>query len=134
MIPSYVCTHALPISSLLSLFPLCHTVQANIFSFHHRNDTPLNFTRWCELLQVLAQIIVGCHSLQRSVRTLHLLLLPLLHLLLHTAATHATTTPVLYGLTRVKNSPSCSGAPSGCTQLVHMNSHNGTLTKKGSRN
>lgn len=61
----------------------------------------------------------------------HLLLLPLLHLLLHTAATHATTTPVLYGLTRVKNSPSCSGAPSGCTQLVHINSHNGTLTKKG---
>ena len=58
----------------------------------------------------------------------HLLLL---FFTLFTATTNATTTPVLYGLTRVKNSPSCSGAPSGCTQLVHINPDNGTLTKKG---
>jgi hypothetical protein len=37
----------------------------------------------------------------------------------------------MYGLTRVKNSPSCSGAPSGCTQLVSIDVQTGTLVGLG---
>ena len=37
----------------------------------------------------------------------------------------------LYGLTRVRNSPSCSGAPSGCTQLVSIDSTTGALKNIG---
>ena len=37
----------------------------------------------------------------------------------------------LFGLTRVRNSASCSGAPSGCTQLVRVNATSGELTNVG---
>ena len=40
-------------------------------------------------------------------------------------------TSSFYGLIRDKNSPSCSGAPSGCTNLVSINPANGTITKIG---
>ena len=40
-------------------------------------------------------------------------------------------TSSFYGLIRDKNSPSCSGAPSGCTNLVSINPANGTITKLG---
>jgi hypothetical protein len=42
-----------------------------------------------------------------------------------------TTSSQLYGLIRDKNSPSCSGAPSGCSNLVSINPSNGTITKIG---
>ena len=39
--------------------------------------------------------------------------------------------PRLYGLIRDRDSASCHGAPSGCTQLVSVSSVNGTLRKIG---
>ena len=39
--------------------------------------------------------------------------------------------PALYGLTRVRNSAACSGAASGCTQLVSVNATTGTLKNIG---
>ena len=35
--------------------------------------------------------------------------------------------PELYGLTRVPNSETCSGAPSGCSQLVSVDAASGTV-------
>ena len=43
----------------------------------------------------------------------------------------AATGPRLYGLTRVKNGPHCSGAVSGCTQLVSVDEKTGTLSNIG---
>ena len=39
--------------------------------------------------------------------------------------------PAMYGLTRVPNSASCSGAPSGCAQLVSIDPHSGVLSPIG---
>ena len=43
----------------------------------------------------------------------------------------AASSPTLYGLTRVANSASCSGAASGCSQLVAVNPATGGLTPIG---
>ena len=37
----------------------------------------------------------------------------------------------LYGLIRVRNDASCSGAPSGCTALMQINLETGLLTRVG---
>jgi hypothetical protein len=50
---------------------------------------------------------------------------------LHVGAA-AAAPPTLYGLTRVRNSAACTGAVSGCTQLVSVNATTGTLKTIGS--
>jgi hypothetical protein len=45
---------------------------------------------------------------------------------------HFTKSQELYGLTRAKNNnQTCSGAPSGCTQLVSISSQTGTIKNIG---
>jgi len=55
-----------------------------------------------------------------------------LPLLLFLSACPTTTgSTQLYGIIRDKNSPTCSGALSGCSNLVTINPTNGTVTKIG---
>tara|TARA_B110000208_G_scaffold75577_1_gene97173 strand:+ start:41 stop:1150 length:1110 start_codon:yes stop_codon:yes gene_type:complete len=46
-------------------------------------------------------------------------------------AASSSSPPQLYGLTRIRNSPACSGAASGCSQLVRVDAASGTLTNVG---
>jgi hypothetical protein len=59
------------------------------------------------------------------------LLLLLLPLLLPPCAPARSPPRLLYGLIRDRNSASCRGAPSGCTQLVSVGRETGTLRKIG---
>ena len=52
-------------------------------------------------------------------------------MLLVGTASGTAAPPALYGLTRVRNSAACSGAASGCTQLVSVNATTGTLKNIG---
>ena len=60
-------------------------------------------------------------------RTMQTRCASLLVLFLALACTEAT----LYGLTRVRNSNACSGAVSGCAQLVSVDAATGVLTNIG---
>ena len=52
-------------------------------------------------------------------------------LLTLTCCTGAAPSTAMYGLTRVPNSASCTGAPSGCAQLVSVDPNSGMLSAIG---